>query len=103
VVGGVVGRADDELRALGRREPLQRLVMDRDDTARLGEQGDAGLGQPRPSAVWFHQRSAQRLLQAADVLAHRRLAELKVRGGAVEASGVSHGDQAAQRNDVQHS
>jgi hypothetical protein len=102
VVGRVVGRADDELRALGRRESLQRLVVDRDDAARLGQQRDAGLGQPRPAAVRFDQRPAQRLLQAADVLAHRGLAELQVRRGAVEAAGVSHGDQAAQRNDVEH-
>ena len=61
-----------------------------------------GLGQPCPAAVRFDQRLAQRLLQAADVLAHGGLAELKVRGGAVEASGVGDGDQAAQRNDVEH-
>jgi hypothetical protein len=100
VVGRVIGRADDELRALSRREPLQRLVMDRDDAACLRQQRDAGLGQPRPAAVRLDQRSAQRLLQTADVLAHRGLAELQVRRGAVEAAGVGHGDQAAQRNDV---
>jgi hypothetical protein len=74
--------------------------VNRDDAARLGQQRDAGLGQPRPAAVRFDQRSAQRFLQPADVLAHRGLAELKIRGGAVEPPGVSHGDQAAQRNDV---
>jgi hypothetical protein len=79
VVGRVVGRADDELRALGRREALQRLVMDRDDPARLGQQRDAGLGEPRPAAVRLDQRAAQRLLQAADVLAHRRLAATAIR------------------------
>ena len=100
MVGGVIGRADDELRALGRSESLQRLVVHGDDAARLGQQRDAGLGQPGPAAVRFDQRTPQRLLQPADVLAHRRLAELKVGGGAVEAAGVGHGDQAAQRNDV---
>ena len=74
--------------------------MDRDDAARLGQQRDAGLGQPGPAAVRLDQRAAKRLLQPADVLAHGRLAELQVRGGPVEAAGVCHGDQAAQRDDV---
>ena len=89
--------------ALGRPEPQQRLVVSRDDAARLGQQRDAGLGQPRPAAVRLDQRPPQRLLQAADVLAHRGLAELQVGGGAVKAPGVGHRDQAAQRNDVQYS
>jgi hypothetical protein len=84
VVGGVVGRPDDELRAFGRLESLQRLVMDRDDPARLRQQRDPRLGQPRPAAVRFDQGPAERLLQAADVLAYRRLAELKIGGGAVD-------------------
>jgi hypothetical protein len=46
---------------------------------------------------------AQDLLQAADVLADRRLAELKVGGGAVEAARVHHRDQAAERDDVKDS
>jgi hypothetical protein len=60
----------------------------------------ASASSATPAWVSLARRSAQRLLQTADVLAHRGLAELQVRRGAVEAAGVGHGDQAAQRNDV---
>jgi hypothetical protein len=65
VVGRVIGGADGGVRALGRRQPAQRLVMHGGDPARLGQQRQAVRSQPRPAAVRLHQPPPEHLLQAA--------------------------------------
>ncbi len=88
----MVSRTDDELRGFNRGQPSQRLIVGRDDLARLGEQGHPRGGEPGPAPVGFDERPPEDPLEAANVLADRGLAELEARGGAVEAARVGHRD-----------
>ncbi|GAA3165137.1 hypothetical protein GCM10020001_107670 [Nonomuraea salmonea] len=99
--GGVLGRADDDGAAGLAGEAAQPFVVQREDAARQAEQLLAVGGEPRAAAAPLDQRAADGRLEAADVLAHRALAEVQGVGGALEATGVGDGDEAAQRSDVQ--
>src|SRR4029077_7936789 len=78
-----------------------RLVVELEDTARIGEDDLARLGQREAAALLAKQRLADALFELVDLLADRRLRSSDVVGRAVEAPKLGRRDHSSKDVDIE--
>ena len=84
------------------RDDVPRLVREREDAPRIGEEPFPLLSRDRLLAVPLEQRPPERLFEALDLLAHRRLGPVHPFARPGETAGIDNGDEAAQEIEVEH-
>ncbi|MNV97596.1 hypothetical protein D3C71_1927380 [compost metagenome] len=80
--------------------PVHGLVHQRDDVARVVDQGAAAFRQFHAARQAVKERHAQFLLQHADLLAERRLADAEPGGGLGQVGFLGHGQEVAQKTQI---
>jgi hypothetical protein len=103
VVAGVALGGDPQHAAAAGAEPLEvvrRLVEDGEDAIRRGEEPPARLRRRRTTAAALEEPGAEAVLELAQALAHRRLAEPQTPGGAADAAALGDGADQAQMADL---
>src|SRR4029077_12796755 len=93
--GEVLGDAEANDAVAGwARQAVTRLLLERQDPARVGEKALALLGRRRLPAVPVQQGIAQALFQAFDLLAHSGLRAVDASARARNPAGVDNGNEA---------
>jgi len=102
--GGEVLRQAEAQHLVERRvaEQVGRLFGQHHQPARVAEQALAVLARPHRAGTALQQRPADRLLEAADLLADGRLGQVQPFGGAGEAGAVDYRHEALQQGQVEH-
>ena len=97
------GRADGQLTDFAlvhAQRQIRRVRGLREDDARLLDEHPAGVGELDVALRAVEQRHAEFRLQLSNLLAERRLAEMKPLGGAAEVERVGHGDDVPQMTEL---
>jgi hypothetical protein len=84
------------------RARLSRLLLERQDPARVGEKALALLGRRRLPAVPVQHGIAQAVLEASDLLAHGGLRAVDAFARARKATGVDDRNEALQKLKIEH-
>ncbi len=99
----ILGDAEpDRAFAVRLAQHVARLLGQREQTARVGQQPLAGLGRAHSLAVAMQQHLADVFLQPLDLLADGRLGAVDACAGPGEAAGLDHRHEAAQQLEIEH-
>ena len=82
-------------------QPPDRLVIQREDAARIAHQLFARRGERHPPVAAIEERQTQHLLQPLDLHRHGGLREVEHRRRPRHAAMIGHGHKGPQRGDIQ--
>src|SRR5262245_56317626 len=88
--------------ALGPRDDVTRLLLERKQPPRVGDEPLALFGRRRLLAVAVQERIAERVFQSLDLLAHGGLRAMDALACAGEAAGIDDRDEAAEEVELKH-